>query len=227
MKKIGSHHDGHDADHPRRTSSSTSNPGENVEPALAPDNVASPLHKPQQEVPLQQHKQTAGSPERLLEMVRWSDGLVTENPVSERPDDGRRSQVSNSSLQVVDPLSETPLQALDGQGSDGGKEIIADDSFVQPSSSLKSPSLSPLPTSTVKKVGDLTTFSPLEEYESTRKLPVSNSKAPLQLRSSCVSTVEEEVTSPNRGARGVQETMLPGLEVTPILITLFFNTAPR
>ena len=165
MKKIGSRHDGHDADHSRRTSSSTSNPGENVEPALAPDNVASPLHKPQQEVPLQdplqQHKQTAGSPERLLEMVRWSDGLVAENPASERPDDGRRSQVSNSSLQVVDPLSETPLQALDGQGSDGGKEIIADDSFVQPSSSLKSPSLSPLPTSTVKEVGDLTTFSPL------------------------------------------------------------------
>ena len=125
------------------------------------------------------------------------------------------------------PLSETPLQALDGQGSDGGKEIIADDSFVQPSSSLKSPSLSPLPTSTVKKVGDLTTFSPLEEYESTRKMSVSNPKAPLQLRSSCVSTTVEEVTSPNRGARGVQETMLPGLEVTPILITLFFNTASR
>ena len=85
LKKIGSRHDGHDAYHSRRTSSSTSNPGENVEPALAPDNVASPLHKPEQEVPLQQHKQTAGSPERLLEMVRWSDGPVTEDPASERP----------------------------------------------------------------------------------------------------------------------------------------------
>merc|ERR1719209_1261434 len=84
---------------------------------------------------------------------------------------------------------------------------------ARPKSSLKSPSVSPLPSVAAKEVGDLTTFSPLEDYESTRKLPVANSKVPLQLRSSCVSTVEEEVTSPNRGAR-VQETMLPGLEVT-------------
>merc|ERR1719357_912143 len=68
---------------------------------------------------------------------------------------------------------------------------------------------SPLASTALKEVGDLTTFSPMEEYESTRKLP----KAPTLLRSACVSTVDEEVTSPNRGAR-VQETMLPGLEVT-------------
>merc|ERR1712126_132032 len=64
-----------------------------------------------------------------------------------------------------------------------------------------------------KEVGDLTTFSPLEDYESTRKVPVASSKVPLKLPSQSVSTVEEEVTSPNRGAR-IQETMLPGLEVT-------------
>merc|ERR1712012_1297140 len=68
---------------------------------------------------------------------------------------------------------------------------------------------SPLASTALKEVGDLTTFSPMEEYESTRKLP----KAPANLRSASVSTVDEEVTSPNRGAR-VQETMLPGLEVT-------------
>merc|ERR1719270_527142 len=68
---------------------------------------------------------------------------------------------------------------------------------------------SPLASIALKEVGDLTTFSPMEEYESTRKLP----KAPTIVRSASVSTVDEEVTSPNRGAR-VQETMLPGLEVT-------------
>merc|ERR1719206_125477 len=68
---------------------------------------------------------------------------------------------------------------------------------------------SPLASTALKEVGDLTTFSPMEEYESTRKLP----KAPTISRSACVSTVDEEVTSPNIGAR-VQETMLPGLEVT-------------
>merc|ERR1719270_1293703 len=68
---------------------------------------------------------------------------------------------------------------------------------------------SPLASTALKEVGDLTTFSPMEEYESTRKLP----KAPTISRSECVSTIDEEVTSPNRGAR-VQETMLPGLEVT-------------
>ena len=68
---------------------------------------------------------------------------------------------------------------------------------------------SPLASTALKEVGDLTTFSPMEEYESTRKLP----KAPTISRFASVSTVDEEVTSPNRGAR-VQETMLPGLEVT-------------
>merc|ERR550532_3513471 len=84
---------------------------------------------------------------------------------------------------------------------------------ARPKSSLKSPSVSPLPSVAPQQVGDLTTFSPMEDYESTRKLPVAKLKVPLQPHSPCVSTVEEEVTSPNRGAR-IQETMLPGLEVT-------------
>merc|ERR1719264_1634948 len=72
---------------------------------------------------------------------------------------------------------------------------------ARPKSSLKSPSVSPLPSAASQQVGDLTTFSPMEDYESTRKLPVAKSKVPQQLHSPCVSTVEEEVTSPNRGAR--------------------------
>merc|ERR1719422_106906 len=56
---------------------------------------------------------------------------------------------------------------------------------------------SPLASTALKEVGDLTTFSPMEEYESTRKLP----KAPTISRFASVSTVDEEVTSPNRGAR--------------------------
>merc|ERR550534_2557220 len=83
--------------------------------------------------------------------------------------------------------------------------------FRVPPPSTFSPNWSPLAKAShaAGEVGDLTSFAPGEEYESTRKLP----KAPTILRSACVSTVDEEVTSPNRGAR-VQETMLPGLEVT-------------
>merc|ERR1719264_2027523 len=40
---------------------------------------------------------------------------------------------------------------------------------ARPKSSLKSPSVSPLPSVAPQQVGDLTTFSPMEDYESTRK----------------------------------------------------------
>ena len=52
----------------------------------------------------------------------------------------------------------------------------------------------------------------MEEFESTRKLP----KSPATQRSAAsVSTSDEEVTTPGRAGAREQETLLPGLEVTP------------
>ena len=52
----------------------------------------------------------------------------------------------------------------------------------------------------------------MEEFESTRKLP----KSPATERpAASVSTSDEEVTTPGRAGAREQETLLPGLELTP------------